>query len=117
MSNTFRLKIVDSDGSFRYSSEVETLSELFEAFVLEDAYPNPFDDSASFTLTVRDEQPVSAILYDALGRQVQTLFSGIVGAGERALVRIDGTGLARGAYSYRVTGERFATTGRIVLAK
>ncbi len=82
-----------------------------------DAYPNPFTDQTRLALTLDAPQQVSVEVYDALGRRVATLFEGIVGAGEARQFVFDGSGRPAGLYLVRVTGETFAETQRIVLAR
>ncbi len=115
--DAFRLKMVDSDGTFSYSKAIETELALTESFELEAAYPNPFVSATSFNLTVRDAQDVTVELYDALGRRVQSLYNGRMADGESRAIQVDGAGLAVGTYLYRVTGSKFVTSGRLVLGR
>ena len=114
---TFRLKQVDRDGTARYSAKVEAVVEMAEAFVLESAYPNPFNPQATVRFAVREQQPVRAVLYDVMGREVQVLFDGTAAAGQMQTVRIDGSRLASGMYLVRVAGRSFSRTQTITLMK
>ena len=54
---------------------------------------------------------------DALGRTVQTVFEGSLGAGASQDLTVDTSGLAPGLYIVRVTGETFTATRRLVVAR
>lgn len=81
------------------------------------AYPNPFNVSTSFDFAVSESQNVSVELYDALGQKVGTLFSGLMNKGEVKTVNIDGTNLSSGLYVYRILGETFTESGKVILNK
>ena len=114
---TFRLKQVDFDGTTAYSPEVEATVGVPGAYALSAAYPNPFNPTAQFSLSVARTQRVRVALYDALGREVRVLFDGPVEGGEARTFTIEGDGLPSGLYVYRVVGERFSDAGRVTLLK
>ena len=113
----FRLRQVDLDGAFAYSVEVEAEVKMAERFVLEAAYPNPFNPEARFRFAVREAVPVKVELYNALGRRVATLYEGTPAAGQMEEVRIDGSGLPSGSYFVRLVGEGVSATRKVVLLK
>ncbi len=114
---TFRLKQVDFDGAFEYSGEVEATVEVVGTHVLTQAYPNPFNPQAQFSLTVARDQHVSAALYNVLGQRVATLFDGTLEANALHALTIDGRALASGTYVVRIQGETFSDALRVTLAK
>lgn len=81
------------------------------------AVPNPFMPSTSIRFRVAEAQNVRVDLYDALGRQVATLFDGHAQADRYETVQVDGSGLPSGTYVVRVTGERVQGTTRITLQR
>jgi hypothetical protein len=95
--------------------ENQTFTRLTEAF------PNPFQDETQMRLVARSEDGqdrnvnVTAVLYDARGRQVRTVFTGNVD-GQR-IVRINDGGLSSGVYYLRVEGEDFQETRSLVLVR
>jgi hypothetical protein len=115
--HSFRLKQIDYDGTFAYSPEVEVVVEMAERFVMEAAYPNPFNPEATFRFAVSRAQTVDVSLYDLLGRRVEVLWRGEAEAGRMEAVRIDGSGLPSGVYLVRAVGEGFVETQRVSLIK
>lgn len=99
------------------ANELGPEGEQPSGFDLTAAYPNPFNPAASFTLRVADAQRVDIALYDALGRHVQTIFSGQMAAGERRVFAIDASGLPSGLYVYRAIGEGVSESRNVVLTK
>ncbi|MEO1074855.1 MAG: choice-of-anchor B family protein [Bacteroidota bacterium] len=78
------------------------------------AYPNPFGDRTTLTLTLDSPEHVRAEVYDLLGRRVATLLNDTT---DGALLTVDGAGLPSGVYVVRVVGETFAETRRLTLAR
>jgi len=114
-TNRFRLKQIDFDGSFEYSPIVEVASEIPGTHLLSGAYPNPFNPTTSFSLAVSVTQDIQIALYDALGRQVRSIFDGEANVSRVFSVRADD--LPSGAYLYVVTGMNFRDSRNIVLLK
>lgn len=61
-------------------------------------YPNPVETVSTLKYFVPDNGFVSVKLYDAMGREVSTLFEGFKNAGSYSDLKIDATGLAAGSY-------------------
>lgn len=116
-TNVFRLKQIDQDGRFSYSSTIEVDVELPTDYVMEAAYPNPFNPRATFEFAVKDQQQVRASLYNMIGQEVAELYNGVASANEVQSVGIDGAGLPSGIYIVRVAGEKFEATQTISLLK
>jgi len=113
----FRLKQIDYDGVFTFTAEVETLIEAPEGYHLSPPYPNPFNPSTAFTLTVSQEQQVEVSVYDVLGQRVAVLHQGTLRAQEAHRFTFDAVTLPSGTYLIRAMGERFTTTRRVLLVK
>ncbi len=113
----FRLRQIDFDGVFEYSPVIEVSVDLPTTHFLGNAYPNPFNPQAQFSLNVAAEQNVSITLHDVLGHEVQTIHTGALEANRAHLFTIDGSTLASGTYVYRVVGETFTESKTVVLQK
>lgn len=116
-THAIRLKQIDFDGAVDYHGTVEVTVGLPGTHVITDAYPNPFNPSAQFSLSVAQNQRVEIGLYNVLGQRVGVLLDGTVEAGVARDIRIDGTGLASGSYFVRISGEAFQDALRVTLMK
>lgn len=85
--------------------------EIFEA------YPNPFELNTNFSMAVRQTQPVSIELFNALGEKVQTIFQGSLDGQTYYEFNIDGSNLPSGIYIYKVSGTTFTRSGKLILNK
>jgi hypothetical protein len=113
----YRLKVMDLDGSFDFSPVVEVSVEMPSAYLVKNAYPNPFSYETTVIFTVASAQEVSAALYNVLGSQVRSLGRLNASAGTRHTFRIDASGLPSGLYAIRLTGERFTATQQVLLVR
>jgi hypothetical protein len=95
----------------------EAGAETPGTYALSAAYPNPFNPQTRFELAVRQQQHVVVSVYDALGRQVATLFEGQVAAGEARTLTFDAGSLPSGMYMIRAVGETFQEARRVTLMK
>ena len=90
------------------------------AYALEPNYPNPFNPTPEIRFALPEAADVRLVVYDALGREVERLVDGPVGAGYQHAT-FDAANLPSGVYLYRMeaTGgkETFAKTGQMVLVK
>ena len=59
----FRLKQIDFDGAFEYSDEIEVTIGVPDTHLLTNAYPNPFNPQARFSLSVAQTQNVNVSAY------------------------------------------------------
>lgn len=116
-AHTYRLRILNTDGSNEYSRDIEIAVELVDSYVLSSAYPNPFNPAAVFSLSINTAQQVQIGLYDMLGRQMDSIFEGTLEADEVHQFTIRGDNLPSGMYFYRVEGEHFNDMKSIVLMK
>lgn len=91
--------------------------ETPKAFTLSSAYPNPFNPSTTFTLTVRERQELKVEIYNMLGKPVRELFSGVMEADESRSFTFNAGDLPSGIYFYRVTAEKFTAARQVTLIK
>ncbi|MEO1726994.1 MAG: T9SS type A sorting domain-containing protein [Bacteroidota bacterium] len=90
-------------------------ADIAPAFSLSAAYPNPFQTSARVDLTLDRAEAVRVAVYDVLGRQVAVLHEGTLSAQTLHSFSLGARGLSSGLYLYRVTGESFSATRRVIL--
>ena len=112
----YRLKQIDNDGTFEYSSEIKVNLEIPTEYALEQNYPNPFNPSTKISFSVPTAGNVTITLYDINGQVVGEIVNGLYAAGKHT-VNFFGTGLSSGVYFYRITAGKFVQTRKLVLMK
>lgn len=99
--SSYRLKQIDRDGKFTFSSIVEATAPMTAAeYSLSQNYPNPFNPSTKITFAMQNAEHVSVTVFNALGQTVETLFNGIANPNEMYTVHFNGKDLASGVYYY-----------------
>ncbi|NUN08890.1 MAG: hypothetical protein HUU54_06920, partial [Ignavibacteriaceae bacterium] len=77
----YRLKQVDTDGTFDYSPVVEVdMGILPGGYRLEQNYPNPFNPSTSIKFAFSKDTKAAIKVYNALGVEVREIYNGIAEA-------------------------------------
>jgi glucose/arabinose dehydrogenase len=70
----YRLKMIDQDGSFTYSNEVEVDLNIPKiGYFLRQNYPNPFNPVTNFSYNLPEESQVKVQIINMLGESVLTL--------------------------------------------
>lgn len=82
--------------------------------VLSHAYPNPFSAATTFELTLDESQEVRVEVFNVLGQRVRTLHDGRLSADDVHRFSFEGDNLTPGIYLYRVTGDDFSLTRRVM---
>ena len=112
----YRLKQIDFDGSFTYSSVINVLVNGVKEFKLTQNYPNPFNPSTKIAYSVPVSGNVSMVIYDNLGEEVATLVNENKAAGTYN-VEFDASSLPSGIYFYSLTSGNFTETKKMILLK
>ncbi|HUF10628.1 MAG TPA: T9SS type A sorting domain-containing protein [Rhodothermales bacterium] len=94
----------------------EDVGDVPATFELHAAYPNPFNPSTTITYSIPQRSDVRLSVFDALGRQVRQLTSGVQPAGRYSLT-VDATDLPSGVYFYTLEAERFVETRTFQILK
>ena len=81
------------------------------------SYPNPFNPSTTINYDLAVDGYVSMTVYDALGREVATLFSGDQVAGTNHQITWNASNQASGAYFLRMTSGSYTNTQKLMLVK
>ncbi len=94
---------------------------LPETFALHQNYPNPFNPVTTIRFDLPQADHIRIDIYNILGKRVRTLVNEEVTAGRQQVMwdaKDDfGRQVASGMYLYRVSGERYNATKRMVLLK
>tara|TARA_R110001599_G_scaffold150929_3_gene335307 strand:- start:475 stop:1890 length:1416 start_codon:yes stop_codon:yes gene_type:complete len=89
---------------------------LPKEFSLEQNYPNPFNPSTNIEFALPEQAEVSLKVYNLLGREIYTLVSGKMNAGNHK-VEFNASGLSTGLYFYRIQAGSFIQTKKMMLIK
>ncbi len=113
---SYRLKQVDNDGQFTYSSIVEVNVEAPKEFGLVQNYPNPFNPETTISYSIPQSSNVKLIVFNALGQEVMTLVNGYFEAGNHS-VNFNASNLPSGVYFYQMQAGSFTSVKKMVLTK
>ncbi len=112
----YRLKIIDSDGSFKYSSTIEVNVALPKDFCLEQNYPNPFNPSTEIKYSIPEDAKVNISLYSITGQLVNVVVDEQQSAGYHS-VRFDASRISSGVYFYQMTAGGFRQIKKLTILK
>ena len=113
---SYRLKQIDFDGTFEYSSEIEVDVNIPAVYALEQNYPNPFNPSTNINFSIASEGFVKLAVYNTLGQEVMTLVNEVMESGTHS-VTFDASSLTSGAYFYKLETAQFSKTMKMLLTK
>jgi hypothetical protein len=111
----YRLKQIDNDGAFKYSSIV-TVNSLPTRFSLEQNYPNPFNPSTTIKFGLPSDTKVTLEVYNTIGQKVATLVNEEMTAGYHQ-VEFNASNLASGIYFFRMQTNGFVSIKKLLLLK
>ena len=112
----YRLKQIDNDGSFKFSSEVEVEIGTPTKYSLSQNYPNPFNPATTIKFAIPEETKVTVSIYNQLGEKVATLVNEKLEAGNHTAIWNAGN-FASGIYFYEIRTERFSAVKKLLLLK
>jgi len=98
------------------ASAVEQPGLQPDGFILAQNYPNPFNPATAITFTLPAAQTVRLAVYDARGREVALLASGVFGAGSHR-IEFSAEGLSSGLYFYKLTAAGQSWTKKMALVQ
>ncbi len=111
----YRLKQVDFDGTFTYTSAVE-VTLVPTSLELNQNYPNPFNPSTTISFSVPENGNAVVKVYDVLGKEVATLLNESLNAGFHT-VKFDASSLTSGIYFYSIKFGNQILTNKMMLMK
>ena len=112
----YRLKQVDFDGTYEYSSVVEVEVRMVDKFTLEQNYPNPFNPSTTVKYSLPKQANVTVKIFDMLGREIETLVNEEKFAGTYE-VTWNVINLPTGVYFYQIKTDGHVETKKMILLK
>ncbi len=124
----YRVSGVDVHGNEGEHSDVATVFLGVEdgvgipkEFALHRNYPNPFNPTTTIRYDLPEQALVSIVIYDMLGRRINTLVNRVEPAGYKAVTwngtNAFGQPVGTGVYLYQITAGNFTQTYKMVLMK
>ncbi|MBI2418665.1 MAG: T9SS type A sorting domain-containing protein, partial [Ignavibacteriales bacterium] len=98
----YRLKMLDNDGTFEVSDNIEAVVGLPVEYSLSQNYPNPFNPATKIVYTLPTNGFVKLQVYAITGQVVKTLVESSQEAGYYS-VDFSGDNLSSGIYLYRLS--------------
>ena len=115
---SYRLKQIDRDGKYKYSTPVEiTVSQAPAVFELSQNYPNPFNPTTIIEFTVPTTGKATMKIFNTLGEEVVTLFDGIAEAGQYHQAQFNAAQFSSGIYFARLQSGDKIQLKKMLLAK
>ncbi len=117
----YRLKQIDFDGTFSYSSEIEVDLNQPVQFEVYQNYPNPFNPTTSIAFDLPIASKVTIVVYNSIGKQVSVIANKEYSAG-RNEVKFDASSLSSGVYIYKLnaiskTGSVLSSIKKMILIR
>jgi hypothetical protein len=118
---SYRLKMVDRDGNFRYSDLINIEIAAPKEFFLSQNYPNPFNPSTKIDYQLPLDSRVTIELYNIVGQKVDELINKEQTAGYYSIEL--NTKMASGVYIYRmvsndkIKGNNFISIKKMLMLK
>jgi photosystem II stability/assembly factor-like uncharacterized protein len=115
---SYRLKQLDYDGKYEYSEELQVniLGNAIVSYNLQQNYPNPFNPTTNIMYSVPEKSNIKIVVYDALGNEITTLVNEEKSQGEY-IVEFNASHLPSGFYFYRMLGESYNLSRKMLLVK
>jgi len=115
-SYSYRLKQIDLDGSYHYSTTVEVNLYAPSGYSLEQNYPNPFNPVTKIRFSIPKEVQVNLSIYNILGDRVKVLKNEMMKPGYYEF-GFNASALASGIYLYTINAGDFVQTKKMILLK
>ncbi|MHB1687040.1 MAG: lamin tail domain-containing protein [Ignavibacteriaceae bacterium] len=117
---SYRLKQIDHDGSYTFSSALNIELKTPGKFDLLQNYPNPFNPSTVIEYNIPEECFVDIDVFDSQGIKVADLLTKKHSAGNYK-IQFDGSGLASGVYIYKLkassTNQNYSLSKKMILLR
>jgi hypothetical protein len=113
----YRLKQIDNDGSFKYSGSAQVDVGVAGKSLELLNYPNPFNPATEIRFSVPVDGFASLKVYNMLGQEVTTLFSGMAKAGHYMPVTFNAGNMASGVYLARLEYNGKSVIQRMLFTK
>ncbi|MBE2281125.1 MAG: T9SS type A sorting domain-containing protein [Ignavibacteriaceae bacterium] len=119
--HSYRLRQIDFDGSYAFSSVVEIDVTAPTQFELSQNFPNPFNPATTISFNLAVDSKVTLKVFNTLGQEISVLANASYAAGTYNL-SFDASSLTSGLYLYSleaigVDGTNYKSTKKMILNK
>ena len=98
------------------ATDVKNEESIPSAYTLYQNYPNPFNPTTNIKFALPQSGRVKLTIYDALGREVETLINNELAAGTH-IIAWNAKNMASGIYLYRIEANNFVQVNKMLLVK
>lgn len=112
----YRLKQIDFNGTYEYSSVIEVDVRSLDDYTLEQNYPNPFNPTTTIGYVLKEKTNTKLILFNAIGEEIAVLVNEEQEKGFHK-VEFNASALASGVYFYRLQVGGFVDMKKMILMK
>ncbi|MDR3667817.1 MAG: T9SS type A sorting domain-containing protein [Ignavibacteriaceae bacterium] len=119
----YRLKMIDYDGSFKYSKIIEAVITLPASFELSQNFPNPFNPTTKINYNLPNDSKVTLEVYNIIGERIAQLVNEQQSAGYYSVnFGKSSSNITSGIYIYKFTaqdntGKSFSSVKKMMLLK
>jgi hypothetical protein len=113
---SYKLKQIDTDGSFEYSKVIEVDLGSPGKFELSQNYPNPFNPVTTIKFLLSESGYVKLTVYNIVGEQVAVLVDGFREKGVYT-INFNAENLPSGLYIYTIDSNGSKQSRKMILAK
>lgn len=110
----YRLKQVDIDERYKFSSVVSAVLNSKANYALKQNYPNPFRSETTIQFTLPETQKITLTVHDMHGKTIAVLASGTKPAGTHAINFYTGR-IPSGLYFYKLQAGHFTEVKRMII--
>ncbi len=114
VNHRYRLKQIDSDGSFEYSNIVSVKGRYSNK--LSQNYPNPFNPTTTISFSIAEAGQTKISIFNILGQEVFVVVNKKLTAG-KYIYHFSGSDLSSGVYFYKLQAGNYSSIKKMLLLK
>ncbi|MBE0572747.1 MAG: T9SS type A sorting domain-containing protein [Ignavibacteriaceae bacterium] len=112
----YRLKQIDYLGSYQYSDIIEIDLRVFNSYLLEQNFPNPFNPATTIGYGIKEKSAVKITVLNAIGEEIALLVNEEKESGYHT-VEFNAANFPSGVYFYQLKAGDFVELKKMVLMK
>ena len=117
---SYRLKQIDNDGTFEYSTVISVTADAPAEFILNQNFPNPFNPETNISFSLPEPGMVKLSVYNSLGKEVAVLVNRGLEAGYHSIpfnINSISGNYSSGVYFYKLETDGLIQTNKMILLK